>query len=839
MKYIRSLTQQRLCLMLAVYIGLFLNGAVLFRRVEGYFEHLTVRNGIFAAIEVFGSILATFFLLRLLSLFGRRTWQVLASLVVIISAAASYYMTFMNVVIGYGIVASVMTTDIDLSKEVVGQGFIMWTILTCLIPLFFIWSNTCRYTLLRQLRTRGQRIRNVAVVLLAGLLVWAPIRLMEKQQKRIEKATGVDMPSYGGVVANSYLPSNWLSALGLYAWAQADESSDVKSLINPTKKFTYQAPADGLDDTYVVFVIGETTRWDHMGILGYDRDTTPKLAQEKNLVAYRGYSCDTATKLSLRCMFVREGGASDNPQRTLKEQNVFAVLKQLGFSSDLFAMQSEMWFYTNTMADNIAYREQIGAEPRNRGKNVDDMLLLSEMEQSLKNHPQGKHLIVLHTKGSHYSYYQRYTRDFAKWTPECVGINKNCSKQELINAYDNSILYVDTFLSRVIDQLRDKKAIVIYAADHGESINEKEHLHGTPRKLAPPEQFRVPMIMWMSDKYLENPDKAKMFAHLKQQAEIKVPRRGRFAGLALAEEELVARVAWCYYHDGLTQNDIGERLGLPRLKISRLLEKGRQSGVIRVQINSRYEGCLALETELQQRFGLKLVRVMPALNTPPMNVRLGIGAAQSLMGVLQPGQLLAVGFGETTMSSLQHLSGFISSQQIRLVTLSGGVGPYMTGIGQLDAACSVSMIPAPLRVSSAEVAGILKRETSVRDVILAATAADVAVVGIGSVNQRRDATILRSGYISEGEQLMYARKGAVGDILGYFLNAEGECVEELEIHKELLGVTLDELAQLPTIVGVAGGEEKADAIYAALKGRRINGLVTEETTARAVLALAG
>ena len=122
---------------------------------------------------------------------------------------------------------------------------------------------------------------------------------------------------------------------------------------------------------------------------------------------------------------------------------------------------------------------------------------------------------------------------------------------------------------------------------------------------------------------------------------------GRFAGLALAEEELVARVAWCYYHDGLTQNDIGERLGLPRLKISRLLEKGRQSGVIRVQINSRYEGCLALESELQQRFGLKIARVLPALNTPPMNTRLGIGAAQSLMGILQPGQLLAVGFGAT------------------------------------------------------------------------------------------------------------------------------------------------------------------------------------------------
>ncbi|MBB3322586.1 MULTISPECIES: transcriptional regulator LsrR [Atlantibacter] len=314
---------------------------------------------------------------------------------------------------------------------------------------------------------------------------------------------------------------------------------------------------------------------------------------------------------------------------------------------------------------------------------------------------------------------------------------------------------------------------------------------------------------------------------------------GRYAGIAMAEEELVARVAWCYYHDGLTQNDIGERLGLPRLKISRLLEKGRQSGVIRVQINSRYEGCLALETALAQRFGLRLARVLPALNTPPMNTRLGIGAAQSLMGVLEPGQLLAVGFGEATMSCLQHLSGFISSQQIRLVTLSGGVGPYMTGIGQLDAACSVSIIPAPLRVSSPEVAEILKRESSVRDVLLAASAADVAVVGIGSVSQKRDATILRSGYISEGEQLMYARKGAVGDILGYFLQADGEQVDDLPIHRELLGISLTELAQLPTIVGVAGGEEKADAIYAALRGGRINGLVTEEATARAVLALAG
>lgn len=525
MSYIRAMTQQRLSFLLALYIGLFMNSAVFYRRFDGYAQAFTVWKGISAVVELGATVLATFCLLRVLSLFGRRPWRVLASLVVLFSAAASYYMTFMNVVIGYGIIASVMTTDIDLSKEVVSWQLAAWVAIVSVMPLLAIWNNRCRYTLLRQLRTRGQRWQSLTLVILAALLVWGPIRLLELQQKDVERTTGVDLPSYGGVVANSYLPSNWLSALGLYAWAQVDESSDNKSLMNPATAFSWVAPND-IDDTWVVFIIGETTRWDHMGLLGYSRNTTPKLAQEKNLVAFRGYSCDTATKLSLRCMFVREGGAEDNPQRTLKEQNVFAVLRQLGFSSDLYAMQSEMWFYSNTMAGTIAYREQIGAEPRNRGKNVDDILLLDEMQDALgSSNPRGKHLVILHTKGSHFNYTQRYPRSFAQWTPECGSVDDRCSKEEMINSYDNSVTYVDHFIDGVIDKLRDKKAIVFYAADHGESINDKEHLHGTPRKMAPPEQFRVPMMVWMSDKYLQNPQKAKMFARLKQQADMKVVRR--------------------------------------------------------------------------------------------------------------------------------------------------------------------------------------------------------------------------------------------------------------------------------------------------------------------------
>lgn len=295
--------------------------------------------------------------------------------------------------------------------------------------------------------------------------------------------------------------------------ARVDESSDNNSLLNPAKKFTYQAPQN-VDDTYVVFIIGETTRWDHMGIFGYERNTTPKLAQRK--IWRRSVVTPVIPQPNshcVACLYVR--GAEDNPQRTLKEQNIFAVLKQLDsvLTSTLCRAKcgstATRWRTTLLIVSRLV-------RSRNRGKPVDDMLLVDEMQQSLGRNPDGKHLIILHTKGSHFNYTQRYPRSFAQWKPECIGVDSGCTKAQMINSYDNSVTYVDHFISSVIDQVRDKKAIVFYAADHGESINEREHLHGTPRELAPPEQFRVPMMVWMSDKYLENPANAQAFAQLKK-----------------------------------------------------------------------------------------------------------------------------------------------------------------------------------------------------------------------------------------------------------------------------------------------------------------------------------
>ncbi len=524
MNKIKKLSQSQLSLVLAVYIGIFLNWSVFARRFQGLAENTHLLNWCSAITEVIAAVLATFIVFRLLSLGGKIFFRVAASLVVLVSVASAYYMMVFNVVIGYGIIASVLTTDTDLSKEVVGYYFYLWLVLVSLLPLFLIWRSGLQGTLASQLAARGQRVKSLLVVLLCIGLVWLPLRFLDKQYKNQEHQTNIDLPSYGGMVAHSYLPANWLTATGLFAWSKLDEQLSGKDLFDPARKFTY-VPPQGLDDTYVVFVIGETTRWDHMGILGYNRDTTPLLSKEKNLVAFRGQSCDTATKLSLRCMFVREGGAGNDAGRTLKEQNVFAVMKELGFSSELFAMQSEVWFYGLTDVNSMAFREQIGSEPENNGKPVDDMLLIPKLQQSLQRYPQGKHLVILHTKGSHYLYSQRYPRSFAKFTPECIGVDDFCSEEQLVNAYDNSVLYVDYMLDNVLDQLRDKKAIVFYAADHGESISSNTHFHGTPRDMAPPEQFRVPMLVWASDKYLADDANRQRFALLQQQAKAGVIHR--------------------------------------------------------------------------------------------------------------------------------------------------------------------------------------------------------------------------------------------------------------------------------------------------------------------------
>ncbi|TCV95234.1 KDO II ethanolaminephosphotransferase [Biostraticola tofi] len=509
--------QLRICFLIAFYVGIVLNIPVFYRR----FLHLQYDNIPFIGAEIFAAFCLVSFIMLLLSLAGRSVFRLLSSLLVLCSVAASYYMIMFNVDIGYGILAAVMTTDIDLSRESIGWTFLVWMILVSAPPLLALWLTPMPDAALA--RGNGHAwLKKTGLLLTTGLLCWLPLNLMGQVQHQHDKESNRMMASYGGVVAGSYSPSNWLSALGLVTYSAWSQAEDSRKLYDPALHFTYLPPAD-INDMVVVFVIGESARRDHMGLYGYYRDNTPNLAKEANLVALQGYSCDTSTKLSLRCMFVREGGAAESPQRTLKEMNVFSVLKKQGFSSELFAMQSEAWFYNKVMADDYALREGIQAEKRNAGKPVDDMTLINELRDSLARHPGGKHLVVLHTKGSHYMYTERYPRSFARYQPECQGIDDSCSTTEMINSYDNSLFYTDSMLEHVFNQLRGRNAIVFYASDHGESIADNMHFHGTPRDHAPIEQRSIPIMVWASDRFLARPEHAQAFDQLRRLAADKTP----------------------------------------------------------------------------------------------------------------------------------------------------------------------------------------------------------------------------------------------------------------------------------------------------------------------------
>ena len=303
-----------------------------------------------------------------------------------------------------------------------------------------------------------------------------------------------------------------------------------------------------------------------------------------------------------------------------------------------------------------------------------------------------------------------------------------------------------------------------------------------------------------------------------------------------SDEELTSRIAWYYYHDGLTQSDIGERLGISRVKVSRLLEKGRKTGLIQVTINSRYKGCFALEVELVKQFGLHEAIVIPELEGADTNDRLGQAASQYLMGHLAQHDLLAIGWGDTVTKTLQRLHYAISGHNVSIVSLTGGVASYVNGTGLLSTSLKdgqgIHLIPAPILASNEVVASTLKDEPQIKSILAMAKTANYALVGIGGISE--DATLVTSQYVSGSELLLYKRQGAVGDILGQFYDQDGVLLD-IPLHKRIVGYHLADLNHIQCVIGVAGGLRKRDAICGALAGRYLDILITDQPTAEAIL----
>ncbi|MBX3582714.1 MAG: sugar-binding transcriptional regulator [Rhizobiaceae bacterium] len=298
------------------------------------------------------------------------------------------------------------------------------------------------------------------------------------------------------------------------------------------------------------------------------------------------------------------------------------------------------------------------------------------------------------------------------------------------------------------------------------------------------------------------------------------------------EVEQITRAAWHYYNDGLTQNEVADMLGVSRIKVSRLLEKGRQSGLIELRINAPHAGCLTLQKQLISAFGLVDARVVPSASELPVVPRIGRAAASFLMQKLEPNDLLAIGWGETVATALRYASPTFPQNNVSLVSLTGGVSAYVSTTGLYGPQSNAHLIPTPLRVSSQELAEMLRLEPYVRYVLDMAATARMALIGVGVVSSA--ATLVRYGYCTSTEIELFARRGAVGDILGYFYDAQGEILD-LDIHRHVVAIRVEDLRHIPNRAAAAAGLQKVDAILGLLRGRLANILITDQATAEELL----
>lgn len=262
--------------------------------------------------------------------------------------------------------------------------------------------------------------------------------------------------------------------------------------------------------TVGIMVVGETARADHFSLNGYEKNTNPRLAQADDILFASGDSCGTSTLYSVPCMFSINGRDSYSPSDAAGQSNVLDILTAAGVKA--------VWIDNNSSCKNACDRientnlrsDLDEASPYYSDMGYFDEVLLDKVDPYLGSEGPDL-LIVLHTLGSHGpAYSRRYPQQFGVFSPYCDKTSpKECSTDLVASAYDNTIVYTDYVLSRLIDKLKARAdefdSFVFYASDHGESLGENGvYLHGLPYALAPKAQTDVPFILWLSEGFRQN-----------------------------------------------------------------------------------------------------------------------------------------------------------------------------------------------------------------------------------------------------------------------------------------------------------------------------------------------
>jgi DNA-binding transcriptional regulator LsrR (DeoR family) len=308
------------------------------------------------------------------------------------------------------------------------------------------------------------------------------------------------------------------------------------------------------------------------------------------------------------------------------------------------------------------------------------------------------------------------------------------------------------------------------------------------------------------------------------------------------EEQLTTRAAWLYFVAGLTQAQIGKKLGLSRIRVNRLLAQAREQGMVQIRITGRLAECIALEESLKERFGLEEAVVVP---TPPSQALIpqviGAAAGSVLAARLKDGMSVGVGWGRTLRLSLRSVPRR-PLRKLSVVSLMGGLtrgaamNPHETAshlADLLDAQCYY--IAAPALADSESTRDVILGQPAIRDVFDRIKRLDLALVSVGDLDLR--STIMQVGLVGRDDLESLLKAGATGDLCCHWLDEMGEIVDHPLNHRAIAPSPLA-LKQIPCVIVASGGQNKVRVLHGALHGGMINVLITDEATAAGVLALA-
>ncbi len=299
---------------------------------------------------------------------------------------------------------------------------------------------------------------------------------------------------------------------------------------------------------------------------------------------------------------------------------------------------------------------------------------------------------------------------------------------------------------------------------------------------------------------------------------------------------LLYKVAKAYYEDGLTYEQIGSRFGFSRMKVARLLEQAKDEKIVQIIIAPPPADLnTELERQLEAKYGLDEAVIVspPSYDQAAIVQELGPAAANYLLRHLQGDEVIGLAWGNAMLSVVNALP-IANWAEMKVVSTTGGLGRLESETYGADLVRRMAqafgakphIIMAPGIVNNRMTRDALLADPQISEALALAAKADIILVGIGKPTVN---SILRQSGLTELEINQLQDNGAVGDIVFRFFDANGQPIDH-EINDRIIGLNLDQLKGIPRVIGVAGGLEKLDVIRAALRGKLIKVLVTDDKT---------